>query len=86
MIQKLDLPVTVQAVFDHKARKFSPSMVLFEGQEYTIVSTDYHHTYRDGRTLFHVFSVSSSTLFFRLVFNTEALFWTLTEISDGQSN
>jgi hypothetical protein len=42
-----------------------------------------HHTFRSGRTLFHVFSVASKSLFFRLVLNTDTLFWRLEEISDG---
>jgi hypothetical protein len=42
-----------------------------------------HHTFKSGRILFHVFSVASKSLFFRLVLNTDTLFWRLEEISDG---
>jgi hypothetical protein len=45
-----------------------------------------HHTIREGRTLFHIFSVSSQDLFFRLKLDTDNLFWTLEEIADGLPN
>ena len=50
---------------------------------YPIVKVGLHHTFRQGRTLYHVFSVTSKTLLFRLVLNTETLNWRLEEISDG---
>ncbi len=77
MIQKLDAPVSV--IFSKFPRK-----VLFEGKEYLIKKLGYHHVYREGRTLFHVFSVASSTMFFRLVLNTEDLSWVLEEVADGE--
>jgi hypothetical protein len=86
MIQKISLPVSVISSYNHKARTVSPKKVLFEGVEHIIKHMGYHHTFRDGRTLYHVFSVASETLFFKLVVNTDTLFWTLEEISDGESN
>ena len=84
MIQKLDLPVSVVLCFDHKKRISVPKKLLFEGREHLISKVGLHHTYREGRILFHVFSVADDTMFFRLVLNTETLGWTLTEISDGE--
>lgn len=86
MIQKLDLPVSVVSVFDHKTRTTIPKKVLFEGREHAISKIGFHHTFREGRVLYHVFSVASDTMFFRLVFNSENLFWKLTEIADGETN
>jgi hypothetical protein len=86
MIQKVSLPVSVIASYNHKTRSLTPRKVLFEGREHLIVHVGYHHTFRDGRSLYHVFSVASETLFFKLVFNTETLGWMLEEISDGESN
>ncbi len=86
MIQKLTVPVSVTTLFDHRTRTTAPRKVLFEGKEYSIKTVDYHHTFRDGRILFHVFSVASEALFFRLVLNTETLSWTLEEVADGESN
>ena len=84
MIQKLDLPVSVVLCFDHKKGISVPKKLLFEGREHLISKVGLHHTFREGRILFHVFSVADDTMFFRLVLNTETLGWTLTEISDGE--
>lgn len=86
MIQKINIPVSVVSSFNHKERTFIPRKVLFEGREHKITRLGYHHTYRQGRTLYHVFSVTSETMFFRLVFNTETLAWNLEEVADGESN
>jgi hypothetical protein len=86
MIQKLSLPISVTLNYDHKKRTVVPLQVLFEGQPYKIIKIGFHHVYREGRTLYHVFSVASETMFFRLVLNTDDLHWTLEEISDGESN
>jgi len=86
MIQKLSLPVSVITSFNHKTRTVSPRKIEFEGKDHLITKIGFHHTYREGRTLFHVYSVASETLFFKLVLNTDNQHWTLEEISDGESN
>ena len=83
MIQKVRVPVSVVLDFDHRRRVCRPTTIVWEGKDYPILKVGLHHTYREGRTLYHVFSVASKTLFFRLVMNTETLFWTLEEIADG---
>ncbi len=62
-----------------------PKKVLFEGNEHLIKKVGFHHSYRDGRTLYHVFSVASDSMFFRLVLNTETLGWMLEEIGDDET-
>jgi len=86
MIQKLGIPVSVTLHFDHKTRQVIPTEVLFEGHLHQIVKVGFHHTYRVGRTLFHVFSVVSETLFFKLVLNTDTLSWNLEEIADDETD
>jgi len=83
MIEKLSAPVSVGIKYDHTKRKVIPKWVLWEGRIYPIEKVGLHHTYRAGCTLYHVFSVASKTLFFRLVLDTETLHWRLEEISDG---
>ena len=83
MIEKISAPVTVGVVYDHKTRKVLPSYVIWEGKAHKINKVGLHHTFRQGRTLFHVFSVATPTLFLRLVLNTDNLSWRLEEISDG---
>jgi len=83
MIEKVSTPVSVSLVFDHVKRRVAPRWVLWEGKLYAVTKVGLHHTYREGRVLYHVFSVASKTLFFRLVMNTETLHWKLEEIADG---
>lgn len=82
----MNLPVSVVSLFDHKTRTNWPKKILFEGREHEVVKVGFHHTFREGRTLFHVFSVASNAMFFRLVFNSETLSWTLTEVHDNETN
>lgn len=86
MIQKISAPVSVQLVYDHRLRTVSPRQILWDGKTIRIAKVGMHHTIREGRTLFHIFSVTSSDLFFRLRLDTDTLFWTLEEIADGLPN
>jgi hypothetical protein len=86
VIQQLKVPVTVTSVFDHRKRIYTPTKVIFDGREFDILKVGYHHTYRDGRTLLHVFSVASLSSFFKLVHNTDNLSWELEEVDDGEVN
>jgi hypothetical protein len=86
MIQKVNSPVSVSFSFDSAKRKVAPKCVIWNNRLYPITKLGLHHTYRVGRTLHHVFSVATPTLFFRLVLNTENLHWTLEEISDDFTN
>ncbi len=83
MTQKISTPVSVSLSFNHESGKVTPKALVWNGRLHAITKIGLHHTYHEGRTLYHVFSVCSRTLFFRLVLNTENLFWKLEEISDG---
>lgn len=83
MIQKVSEPVSVELISDHIKLKVFPEWIIWNNRSYPVVKVGLHHTYRQGRTLYHVFSVTSETLFFRLVLNTDNLHWKLEEISDG---
>lgn len=84
MIQKLNVPVSVSLVYNHKMQKVAPYWVVWEGKTYKITKIGLHHTFREGRVLYHVFSVETPTLFLRLVLDTETLHWKLEEIADGE--
>jgi hypothetical protein len=86
MIEKISAPVSVSIAFDHTKRKVTPRWLIWDGRLYPVIKVGLHHTFRQGRVLYHVFSVVSRTLFFRLVLNTETLHWKLEEISDGLVN
>lgn len=86
MIEKIDTPVTVSFNFDSKNKKAYPKWVVWKERLYPIVKIGLHHKYKKGKTLYHVFSVESKSLSFKLSFNTETLHWRLQEISDGLPN
>jgi len=86
MIQKILAPISLTLQYDHHTKKTEIIGVLWEGRQYPIVKLGLHHTYRQGRTLYHVFSVAGQTLFFKLVLNTDTLHWTLEEIADDLTN
>ena len=86
MIQAIRAPISFIAHYNHHHHRFIPLQLTWEGRSYPIKSLGLHHTYRTGRTLHHVFSVASDSLFFRLNFNTDNLQWTLEEIADDVTN
>lgn len=86
MIQKISAPVSVETVYDHRRRIVFPRRIFWDGRLFSNVKVGLHHTFREGRTLFHIFSVVSEGVSFRLRLDTESLFWTLEELSDGLAN
>ena len=84
MRETLQEKVTVNLVSNCKTGQVLPKHLGWRGRSYTINKTGLHHTYRSGRALIHVFSVTDGNTFFRLELNTDTLLWTLTEVSDGQ--
>ena len=83
MLEKISIPVSVALTFDHTKHRVSPKWLVWNGRLYPILKIGFHHTYYQGRILYHVFSVASKSVFFRIVLNTENLHWRLEEISDG---
>ncbi len=80
MIQRLEAPVTVLAVFDHRARQLVIRRITFDGRDHAIVRAGMHYTQKRGRTLEHVYCVVSREGAFKIVLNTETLQWTLHEV------
>jgi hypothetical protein len=83
MTQKISSPVSVSLNFNHEKCQVFPKWILWNKRLYAVSQVGLHHTYRQGRTLYHVFSVVSQDTFFRLILNTENLHWRLEEIGDG---
>lgn len=83
MIQKISAPVSVELVYDHRKHTSLPRKILWDGRVFPILKLGLHHTLREGRDLHHIFSVTTQELSFRLRLDTNTLFWTLEEISDG---
>lgn len=76
--QRIDEEVSVDGVI--------PKSITWRNRVYHVVKIGLHHTYCRGRTLYHVFSVVTHTLFLRLVLNTDNLHWVLEEVTtnDGE--
>ena len=83
MIEKMNERVSVSMIYDSVKQYVSPRSIVWKNRLYPVKKIGFHHTFRKGRTLFHVFSVSTPTLFFRLVLDTDTLRWKVEEISDG---
>lgn len=60
-----------------------PKYVIWCGRSHNITQVGLHHFYTEGKTLYHIFSVTAGTLFMRLRFDTSSLHWTLEETADG---
>lgn len=61
----------------------TPKYVLWNGRNHTITKLGFHHNFREGKVLYHIFSVSTPTSFMRLTLDSENLSWKLNEITDG---
>ena len=86
MIQKINTPISVISSYNHNTGVTTPARIKWEGREYRIQKIGFHHHYRKGRTLIHVFSVSTEVMFFRLELDTENLNWKVTQIADDLPN
>ena len=83
MTTKMSEPISVSLAYDSIKRKVYPKWVIWGGRLYPVTKVGLHHTYKQGSTLFHVFSVATKTNFLRLVMNSETLHWLLEEVVDG---
>ena len=78
--------VSVVSLYDHRRRRFTPKKLSWNGREYPLTREGFHHPVREGRRLYHIFSMSDGATSFRLKLDSETLIWTLEEISDGLSD
>lgn len=75
MMQKISEKVVV-------GMSTGPKWVKWKSRIYKIEKIGLHHTFHEGQTLYHVFSVATKTLFMRLLFNSDNLSWKLEEIQE----
>jgi len=83
MPEPINEPVSVALWSNHASRKTMPYSVYWRGRRYVITTIGLHHTYREGRTLVHMFSVTDGITFFKLALNSETLDWRLIEVEDA---
>lgn len=65
------------------AMSTEPKWVRWKNRIYKVEKVGLHYTFREGRVLYHIFSIITKTLFMKLRLDTETLKWRLEEVSDG---
>lgn len=80
MPETINEPVSVTLWSNHTTRKVLPYSLYWHGRKYSITTVGLHHTIWEGRRLFHIFSVSDGSTFFKLVMDSETLSWKLIEV------
>jgi phage head maturation protease len=83
MTQTIHEPLTVKTIYDHKKHLVYPAELLWNNLSYKVKKIGLHYMFRIGTTLYHIFTVDTDVLSFKLQLNTDNLFWTVEEISDG---
>jgi hypothetical protein len=56
-----------------------PKYMIWQNRSHTITKIGFHHVFHQGKTLYHIFSVITDSLFLKLKLNTGNLLWTLEE-------
>lgn len=79
-MENIDDKVSVNLFSNHTIGSVFPTGFFWRGRSYRIQKVGLHHTFREGRSLVHVFSVTDGTTFFKLEMNTETLLWRLVEV------
>lgn len=81
MAELINESVSVNFLSNHLKGTAYPWVIFWRGRRYTITKIGLHHTVRDGRVLYHLYSATDGVTFFHLRFDTETLSWKLLEIS-----
>lgn len=72
--------VSVNFLTNHLKQTALPTSFYWHGRKYYPHQLGLHYTTREGRTLFHIFTVTDGINCFKLELNTETLKWKLLEI------
>jgi hypothetical protein len=82
MAELINESVSVDLLSNSVKGKAYPWIVHWRGRRYLITQVGLHYIERVGRTLFHIFSVTDGTTYFKLRFDTDSLGWKLVETED----
>ena len=83
MSEIINEKVSVLSFYDRNTNRQLPQEVVWQGRNYKIRQVAYHWPVRHGRKLLHIFSVvTDNNTSFKLVHDTETLFWLLAEVID----
>lgn len=81
MAESIGEHVSVALLYNHLKHTVAPSVLYWHGRRYTLTQMGLHHMVRDGRTLFHIFSMTDGVTYFKLQFDTDTLSWKLLEVA-----
>lgn len=73
----LDERVAVSVDYRDQSPIMIPRKMKRNGREIVFKRMGYHHQYQEGRTLFHIFTVTDEETFYELKFDTRKLIWTI---------
>jgi len=83
MLESINEQVSVITIYDRNKGSVMPYKVRWNGRDYLITKLGYRYRVKRGRFTHHIFTVSNSSIAFKLLLDTETLFWWLKEVSDG---
>ena len=83
MIEHINEQIDCICVYKKIGATVMPYQIKWNGRVYKITKLGYHHKRRDGRYIYHIFSVATDSLAFKLKLDTETLHWYVEEVSDG---
>lgn len=83
MSETIDEAISVDLLSNHIKGYAYPWVIHWRGNRYMVTKIGLHYTLRDGRTLYHLFSVTDGNTYFKLRFDTETLAWRLLEIESS---
>jgi len=87
MSEIINEKVSVVSFYDRNTNRELPQEVIWQGRAYKIRQVAYHWPVRRGRRLLHIFSVvTENNTSFKLVYDTETLYWILEEVVDEFSD
>lgn len=79
--EEIQETISVHSYSNNQTHKSGPVVLQWRGKSYRITNIGTHHRIREGRVLFHIFSVTDGSTYFKLRFDTETLNWKLLEIA-----
>ncbi len=86
MSELINEKVSVLSFYDKNRGIITPQEIVWRNRTYCITKVGNHWSVRQGRKLLHFFSVlSTNSVAFKLILDTETLHWVLEEVVDEYS-
>ena len=86
MYENINQQVQVIAIFGLEYKKVRPFKMEWHGREFLIKEVTYTRKYKEGQTIWHVFSGTDGISFFELKYDSYGLKWILGRVSDNDAH